>query len=82
MLNGAIALTNPSGPPSWLAPLSDSHHNGVVELAGCLESVDDPAEVLVEVFEHRGVGAGEPSEQTLFVGAVFIPGLHAEVAVG
>ena len=23
-LNGPIALTNPSGPPSWLAPLSDS----------------------------------------------------------
>ena len=81
MLNGAIALTKPSGPPSWLAPLSDSTITIVSSSWPVCSSVAiTPAEVLIEVVEHRGVRPGESAEQALLVRGMFVPGEHTEVA--
>ena len=63
-----FSLTEPFGPPSPLAPLSDtSDDQRVVELVDRLEVVQHPADLRVGVREEAGVHLGHPREQPAFV---------------
>jgi len=53
-LTGPIALTKPSGPPSWLAPLPTARDQRVVTDAGRLEKRNQPRQMLVGWSEHAG----------------------------
>ncbi len=82
-LYGPIALTKPSGPPSWLAPLSDSTRIKVLSrMPAVVEKPDQPRQMPVGMIEHAGEGRLQPREHALFVGAVFVPCLHAVIARG
>ncbi len=62
-LYGPIALTKPSGPPSWLAPLSDSTRTSVSSrMPAVVEERDQPRQMLVGVVEHAGEGRLQPRE--------------------
>ena len=76
-----MALTKPSGPPSWLAPLSDMHDDKrVVAHAGLVEEGHEARQMLVGVVEHAGEGPLQAGEHPPLVGGVLVPRLHAVVA--
>jgi hypothetical protein len=54
------------------------HHDndGVVELPGRLEEVDDPPDLVVGVLDVAGEHLGHPDEQSLLVVAQRLPGAH------
>ena len=63
-----ISLTEPFGPPSPLAPLSETTMiEGVFALAGLLQVVQQTPDVVVGVGEEPGVDLGHPAEQPLLV---------------
>ena len=80
-LNGPIALMKPSGPPSWLAPLSDiTMIERVVAYACRLQERDEARKMPVGMIEHAGEGRLQPREDAPLVDGVILPGLHAVVA--
>ena len=82
-LKNFISCRTPKGPPSWLAPLSDSSTRiGVVELAHALEAVDQPADLVVGVVEEGGEGLLEAGGQAPLVLGQVVPRLDAGVAGG
>ena len=48
----------------------------VVELAGLLEVIDQPADLVIGVGDEPGIDLRHPREQTLLVGAQGVPRLH------
>ena len=59
-----ISLTEPFGPPSPLrAVVGDDDDQRVLALAGLLEVVEQPADLVVGVGEEPGVHLGHPGEQ-------------------
>ena len=68
-LHGPMALTKPSGPPSWLAPLSDMHQISVLSRTpACVKECDQPRQMLVGMVEHAGEGRLQPGEDAPLVG--------------
>ena len=54
-LKNLFSFTEPVGPPSALAPLSEMQHDQrVVELTDLPEEVEQPADVVVGVLEESG----------------------------
>ena len=71
----------PSGPPSWLAPLSESTSTSVSSSTPRgFQERDQPREMLVGVVEHRRERRLQAREDALLVGAVLRPCSHAVVA--
>ena len=69
-----ISLTEPLGPPSPLAPLSEtSDHERVLALAGLLEEVEQPPDVVVGVGQEAGVDLGHAAEEPLLVVGQRVP---------
>ena len=62
-MKNIISFSDPTGPPSGLAPLSEmSRNKRVVELADLLEEADHPAELVVGVADEPGVDLHHPRE--------------------
>ena len=63
-----ISLTEPFGPPSPLAPLSDTRiTTRVLALVDLVEEVEQPADVVVGVRQEAGVDLGHPREEALLL---------------
>ena len=83
-----ISLTEPFGPPSPLAPLSETRMTSVLSRwLGLLQVVEQPPDVVVGVREEAGVDLRHPREQALLVVAERVPGpgvveLGERLAVG
>ena len=73
-LANLFSLTDPFGPPSPLAPLSDTRiDHRVLALAGLLQVVQQPPDLRVGVREEAGVDLGHPAEQPLLLGRQRVP---------
>ena len=73
-LKNLFSLTEPFGPPSPLAPLSET--TKIMVLSSCsdlLEVVQQPADLGVGVREEPGVHLGHPREQPPLVGGQGVP---------
>ena len=78
-----ISCRTPNGPPSWLAPLSDSRSDqGVVQPAELLEVGDQPADLGVGVLEEGGERLLEAGGEAPLVLGQRVPGLDPRVARG
>ena len=72
-----LSLIDPVGPPSELAPLSDTRMtDGVLPVAGLVEEVEDPAQLGVGVGQESGEALHEPGRHPLLVGGQGVPGRH------
>ena len=71
------SLNEPLGPPSPLAPLSETTTTmRVVELPGGLEVVEDATDLVVGVRDEAGEHLGHAGEQSLLVAGERVPRTH------
>jgi hypothetical protein len=76
-LKNLFSLTEPSGPPSPLAPLSETRTTMVFyALPRLLEEGEEAPDLVVGVTEEPGVHLRHAGEQPLRVGGKGVPGPH------
>ena len=76
-----MALTMPSGPPSWLAPLSDMTTISVSSSWPAVSrKADQSRDMLVGMIEHGGIGRLQARKKPLLAVGRFAPRLHRIVA--
>ena len=76
-LKNLFSLTEPFGPPSPLAPLSETRTTIVLSSSpGLLEEVEQPPDLVVGVAEEPGVHLGHAGEQPLLVVGQRVPRPH------
>ena len=72
-----FSLTEPFGPPSPDAPLSETSTISVLSSwPALLEVVEHPPELVVGVAQEAGVDLGHAGEEVLLVVAERVPGTH------
>ena len=80
LLKNLFSLTEPVGPPSALAPLSEISMISVLSSSPMLfEEVDQPADVVVGVLEEAGEHLHHARVELALVGRELVPVLHVGV---